>query len=44
MVPSVTDTDPDPQDKYSFVLPGSVSHKYGSGSFSFLKEVLSGLK
>ncbi len=38
--------DPDPQDPHVFGPPGSgsISQRYGSGSFSFLVNVLSGLK
>jgi hypothetical protein len=38
------DTDPDPQDLHVFGPPGSISQRYGSGSFPFLIDVLSGLK
>jgi hypothetical protein len=38
--------DPNPQDQYVFGPPGSgsVSQRYGSGSFPFLINVLIGLK
>jgi hypothetical protein len=38
--------DPDPQDPHVFGPPrsGSISQRYGSGSFMFLIDVLSGLK
>jgi hypothetical protein len=38
--------DPDPQDPHGFKPPGSgsISQRYGSGSFPFLIKLLSGLK
>ncbi len=40
---SVGDPDLEP-DSHVFGPPGSISQRYGSGSFSFLIKVLSGLK
>jgi hypothetical protein len=42
--PGSTVGDRDPQDPDVFGPPGFVSQRYGSGSFPFLRKVLSGLK